>query len=64
MMAASVAETQGSPTAALPDYWPTAAWRESSPEAQGMDSRELATRSDWMGSHDFHPAVVLGCPWR
>ena len=28
--------------AAQSDYWPTDAWRRSSPEAQGMDSRELA----------------------
>jgi CubicO group peptidase (beta-lactamase class C family)/lysophospholipase L1-like esterase len=46
-MAASVAAAPGSPTA-LPDYWPTTSWRESSPEAQGMDSRELAKLFDFV----------------
>lgn len=26
----------------LPDYWPTAGWRSSTPEAQGLDSDQLA----------------------
>lgn len=29
---------------ALPEYWPTSAWRISAPEQQGMDSAKLETR--------------------
>jgi CubicO group peptidase (beta-lactamase class C family) len=32
----------GSETGASPDYWPTEAWRFSTPEGQGMDSEKLA----------------------
>lgn len=31
-----------------PDYWPTAGWRTSTPEEQGIDSEELAELMDYL----------------
>lgn len=39
------------PAAAQGGYWPTRAWRRSSPEAQGMDSKVLAQAFDYIREH-------------
>lgn len=43
-------EPAGSPEAEA-DYWPTHAWRTSTPEAQGMDSEVLAQAFDYIRQH-------------
>ena len=44
-----------------PDYWPTNGWRESSPEAQGMDSRTLASALNYAREHGVpvHEMVIV-----
>ncbi len=37
-----------------PDYWPTAGWRTSTPEAQGMDSAELAGLVNYLTAPSFY----------
>ncbi len=37
-----------------PDYWPTADWRTSTPEAQGMDSAELAGLVNYLADPSFY----------
>lgn len=43
------------------EYWPTQGWRESTPEAQGMDSRALAAMLDAVKakSLDLHSLLVI-----
>jgi CubicO group peptidase (beta-lactamase class C family) len=42
-------------------YWPTEAWRTSTPEAQGMDSEELLAMLDFIqeGEHNIHSVVIV-----
>ena len=47
----AVAQVCAQASHADPDYWPTHGWRESSPEAQGMDSRTLAKALDYVLEH-------------
>ena len=47
----TVAQVCAQASHADPDYWPTHGWRESSPEAQGMDSRTLAKALDYVREH-------------
>ncbi|MGE5140760.1 MAG: serine hydrolase, partial [Rudaea sp.] len=64
------------PTAELPaaaaDYWPTAAWRTSTAEDQGMSSRQLASLLDTIQSESLavhsvtvvrHGYIVLDAYW-
>ena len=47
------------PTPATPDsVWPTLEWRTSSPEEEGMDSKELAKLVDWGTTHNFDSLLV------
>ncbi|MCZ8512511.1 serine hydrolase [Paenibacillus filicis] len=45
--------------AAKPDYWPTAGWKTTSPEAQGMDSETLAEALQSYKDHNLHSVVVV-----
>lgn len=57
------------PTSALgqalpsePAYWPTAGWRSSTPEEQGMDSARLAAALDFLlnqADFDIHSLLVI-----
>lgn len=52
----------GVPEAAAQEtYWPTHGWRYSSPEAQGMDSAELANAFDYVRDHDtpIHSLTIV-----
>lgn len=40
--------------ASKPDYWPTQAWRTSTPEEQGMDSEQLVKMIDYIRSNDLN----------
>jgi CubicO group peptidase (beta-lactamase class C family) len=47
------------PTPATPEsVWPTQEWRTSSPEEEGMDSKELAKLVDWGTTHNFDSLLV------
>src|SRR6201987_3499140 len=47
------------PTPATPEsIWPTQEWRTSSPEEEGMDSKELAKSVDWGTTHNFDSLLV------
>jgi hypothetical protein len=47
------------PTPATPEsIWPTNEWRTSSPEEEGMDSKELAKLVDWGTTHNFDSLLV------
>lgn len=47
--------------AAQGGYWPTGAWRRSSPEAQGMDSKVLAQAFDYIREHKIpiHSVTIV-----
>jgi CubicO group peptidase (beta-lactamase class C family) len=50
------------PTAASPraqDDWPTENWRTSTPEAQGIDSRQLVTLFDFIETEDLDMDSIL-----
>jgi CubicO group peptidase (beta-lactamase class C family) len=50
---------EATPTTATPEsIWPTQEWRTSSPEEEGMDSKELAKLVDWGTSHNFDSLLV------
>ena len=38
--------------------WPTQEWRTSTPEEEGMDSKELAKLVDWGTTHNFDSLLV------
>ncbi len=61
--AASVPAVQVSarPTAVRTDYWPTRAWRTSTPEAQGMDGARLKAALDSARKQNlqFHGVLVI-----
>src|SRR5258708_6208653 len=42
-----------------PQSWPTTRFETSSPEAQGMDSSELASLVDFGGSHGMDSVLVV-----
>ncbi len=44
-----------------PDYWPTAGWKSSIPEAQGMDSELLAEMLEEINAHQtsIHSVLVI-----
>lgn len=42
-----------------PDYWPTEAWKSSSPEAQGMDSEQLARMFEYIKEKDINLHSLL-----
>ncbi|MCZ8523079.1 MULTISPECIES: serine hydrolase domain-containing protein [Paenibacillus] len=59
-----VAASQGAqaPQAAevkLPDYWPTAGWRTSSPEAQGMHSEGIAAAIEAYQHQNLHSVAIV-----
>jgi CubicO group peptidase (beta-lactamase class C family) len=39
--------------------WPTKRWQVSTPEAEGMDSKELAKLVDWGTTHSFDSLLVV-----
>ena len=39
--------------------WPTKDWQMSTPEAEGMDSRELTHLVDWGTTHSFDSLLVV-----
>ena len=39
--------------------WPTKEWQMSTPEAEGMDSKELAKLVDWGTTHSFDSLLVV-----
>jgi hypothetical protein len=41
-----------------PTIWPTKEWQVSTPEEEGMDSRELAQLVDWGTAHHFDSVLV------
>lgn len=48
------------PTAARdPDYWPTQGWQSSTPEAQGMDSEQLARMFEYIEEKDINLHSLL-----
>ncbi len=61
--AAPVRTTAQAPTqaAALPDYWPTAGWRTSTPEQQGMSSAALVEVLDQIEQQrlDLHSLLIV-----
>lgn len=46
-------------SAAAPDYFPTAGWRTTTPEAQGIDSETLAEALGAYKDHNLHSLVVV-----
>ena len=44
-----------------PDYWPTAGWRTSTPEEQGMDSEVLAEMVEFIieRNYDIHSVTII-----
>ena len=50
------------PTPIEPDYWPTAGWRTSTPEEQGLDSEQLVELMDYLqGQNSFiiHSLLII-----
>ncbi|MGE5602511.1 MAG: serine hydrolase [Nitrososphaerales archaeon] len=47
------------PTVPAPDYWPTAGWKSSTPEEQGMDSAQLAAMFDAIDAKHLNLHSVL-----
>jgi CubicO group peptidase (beta-lactamase class C family) len=47
------------PVAREPDYWPTEGWRSSTPEAQGMDSEQLARMFEYIEEKDINLHSLL-----
>ncbi|GIK67299.1 MAG: hypothetical protein BroJett018_50930 [Chloroflexota bacterium] len=49
------------PVAAVenPDYWPTAGWRTSTPEAQGMDSAELTALVNFLADPSMYTDSLI-----
>lgn len=49
------------PTQAVenPDYWPTAGWRTSTPEAQGMDSAELTALVNALANPSYYTDSLI-----
>jgi CubicO group peptidase (beta-lactamase class C family) len=58
-MAACVPAGQLAVQVAEPHYWPTEGWQSSTPEAQGMDSAQLANMLDDIGSKETNIYSVL-----
>src|SRR5512134_3322428 len=56
----SAPAANGLPTI-LPEYWPTSAWRTSSPEQQGMDSAKLVAMLTEIQDKDYpiHGLVII-----
>jgi len=48
ILACCVCCVAAAPCPAQPDYWPTAGWRVSAPEEQGVDSAQLAATMDFL----------------
>jgi hypothetical protein len=46
------------PEATRDPIWPTKEWQTSTPEEEGMDSKELAKLVDWGTAHSFNSVLV------
>src|SRR5260370_13470074 len=58
MFAASSCNAVTSDHETTESTWPTQEWRTSSPEEEGMDSKELAKLVDWGTTHNFDSLLV------
>ncbi len=58
MFAASSCNAVTSDHETTEPIWPTQEWRTSSPEEEGMDSKELAKLVDWGTTHNFDSLLV------
>ncbi|MBZ0320446.1 MAG: beta-lactamase family protein [Anaerolineae bacterium] len=61
MVLALVPMPTPSPVVAVenPDYWPTTGWRTSTPEAQGMDSAELAALVNFLADPSMYTDSMI-----
>ncbi len=59
LVAASVCAGAGDAVGATQPIWPTKEWQTSSPEEQGMDSKELAKLVDFGASHSFDSLLIV-----
>jgi CubicO group peptidase (beta-lactamase class C family) len=57
-IAAAICNGATSTPATPESIWPTQEWRTSSPEEEGMDSKELAKLVDWGTTHNFDSLLV------
>ena len=59
LLAASIFSRTAEVRSATETIWPTKEWQKSSPEEQGMDSKELAMLVDFGTSHNFDSLLVV-----
>ena len=57
-IAAAICNGATPPPATPESIWPTQEWRTSSPEEEGMDSKELVKLVDWGTTHNFDSLLV------
>ena len=57
-IAAGICNGVAPPEGTKEPIWPTEEWRTSSPEEEGMDSKELAKLVDWGTTHNFDSLLV------
>lgn len=61
LLVACAAPTSAAEQAPAPEYWPTAGWQHSTPEAQGMDSESLAQMLEEINTErtNIHSVLVI-----
>ena len=59
MVAASICSRAAPTQGATEPIWPTKEWQTSSPEEQGMDSKELAKLVDFGTAHGFDSLLIV-----
>src|SRR3984893_1125581 len=58
-IAAGISNGVAPPEGTKEPTWPMQEWRTSTPEEEGMDSKELAKLVDWGTTHNFDSLLVL-----
>ena len=59
LFAASIASAEAPDQGTTEPIWPTKGWQMSSPEEQGIDSKELANLIDFGTTHSFDSLLVV-----
>ncbi|NLF75474.1 MAG: serine hydrolase [Chloroflexi bacterium] len=61
-LALAIVPFAGAQEGSEPDYWPTAGWRTSTPEEQGMDSETLAGMWSYLVEGKKNPDLIMPVP--
>jgi hypothetical protein len=59
MSGASICSRAADAQAAIEPIWPTKGWRTSSPEEQGIDSKEIVKLLDFGTTHSFDSLLIV-----